>query len=98
MNFLQKYLKLNDFCAFALQLLICIDVKTKVEKARVATNTIEIAKFETIVVNINFFNFIIQLDILEFYFFNISVNFIKKLDIASLKYQVDNVLTTLVKY
>ena len=90
-------MKLNDFCAFTLQLLVCIDVETKVEKARVVANAIEIAKSEAIVVDIDFFDFTIQLDILEFYFFNTSVNFIKELDIASFKYQVDNVLTTLAK-
>ena len=59
--------------------------------------TIETSKFEIIVVNIDFFDFTLMLNLFEFHLFNININFVQNINAMIIKYQVKNILTILIK-
>ena len=61
------------------------------------TKTIETSKFEICVKNINFFDFILMLNLFEFHLFNISINFVQEIDAMIVKYQIKSVLIVLIK-
>ena len=73
--------------------MISKEVVEQIVKAQ--AKTIETSKFEVCVNDIKFFDSIMQLNLLEFHLFNISVNFLQDLDVA--KYKEQSILTILVK-
>ena len=70
-------------------------IVVKIKSLTTKEATIETSKSKICVNNINFFDFIMQLNLFEFHLFNINVNFLQRLDVA--QYKKQSVLVALVK-
>ena len=87
-----KHLRESSWCLSTLK------AQKQISTSKLTTKeAIETSKLEIIVVNINFFDSIMQLNLLEFHFYNFSVNFLKKLDDTTFKYIKVNLLIVLFK-
>ena len=88
-NFLQA-ISLNS-----ISIIFCFEFVTQSTSKLTIEKATKTSKSKIIVININFFNFIMQLNFLEFHLFNISVNFLQNLDVA--QYKKQSVLDALIK-